>query len=192
VLKLLKRALITLSLGSLFVASAGQAATFNITLDADLASSPDQIIFTVGIEDASDGSPLAINGYTLDFTFDEAYLSFASVTQLAQFGGVAPAMSANCATAGRCTAGNVPSLNSSPLNDLFSVTFDVLDLSPGLGFSTGILDSVFNGITQAVGDPIFDEGSTVIVSYTVVPEPSTFALASLGMVAFAAIRRCQR
>jgi hypothetical protein len=121
---MLKRTLIALSLSSLLVASGAHAITIDLAVDVDLISSPNQVIFTIQLEDASDGSPTAINGYTLDYTFDESFLMSASTNQLVFFGGVelpfAPADA--CFDTGLCSSGNVPNLDSGPVGDLFAVT----------------------------------------------------------------------
>ena len=190
---MLKRTLIALSLGSLLVASGAQAITIDLTLDVDLISSPSQVIFTIGLEDASDSSPTAINGYTLDYSFEGSVLSFASASQLVSFGalGTLPFSPADgCADNARCTAGNVVNFDSGAVGDLFSVTFDILSpIGSQLVFSAGVLDSVFDGVTQPTGDSPFTEGD-MVVNY--VPEPSTFALASMGLIAIAAIRGRRR
>ena len=148
------------------------------------------MILTIGLEDASDGSPTAINGYTLDYTFDSSFLSFASAEQLVSFGALGQmdfASPSDCANNGRCTAGNVPNFDSGPVGALFSVTFDILAPAGAQSiFTAGVLDPVFNGVTQPTGDPVFTNGE-VIVGY--IPEPSTFTLAAMGIVGISAIRR---
>ena len=44
-------------------------------------------MFTLGLENAADSTPLSIRGYTLDYTFDATELAFVRADQLAAFGG---------------------------------------------------------------------------------------------------------
>ncbi len=160
----------------------------DLTLGSSSAGS--QITFEVGLQDTG-GSPVSINGYTLGFEFDVAELQLAGVSQEVSFGGLGVvdfATTPDCAT-GRCSAGNVPGSDSPPVGLLFSVTFDVISvLNDGLvDFRAGILDSLFEGIAAASGEPVF-EIQTGQVSATL-PEPGRFLLLGLAL---ASLLFCQR
>lgn len=176
--------------------AAAHALTINLTLDSDLIASPGQVVYTLGLEDAADGTLESINGYTLGYTFDASELSFVSATQLVSFGalGQLPFTAPNDCSAliGRCTAGNVPNFDSSPVGPLFSLTFDIIaNIDDSLDdFTAGILSSAFEDVTQPTGDAVFDQG-IVVASHTVVPEPSVALLVGSGVLVLAALRRLQ-
>jgi len=151
------------------------ALTVNITLSVDLASSPGQVIYTVSLEDAEDGSPVSISGYTLSVSFDPAELSFAGSEQLVDFGayGQLDFTTPNDCSNGRCMAGNILGVSSEPAGPLFAVTFAIVGaIDDGIeDFEAGILNPVFDDITQPTGDPVFEKG-VAIVSHAFAPEPS--------------------
>ena len=140
--------------------------TIDLYLEVESSPAGDEVRLTVGVENASDQSGVVINGYTLDYDFDDVELSLSSVEQLVGFGGqaAAPFAPPNDCTALRCTAGNTPGQDSGPVGPLFALTFlvtnpvdDMLD-----DFIAGVLDPVFDGITQGTGQPIFVQGDLVV------------------------------
>ena len=161
------------------------ATTINLTLEADLASHPGWVIYTVGLEDASSGLPLSINGYTLDFVFDASELTLLDVEQLVSFGALGQldfASRADCLN-GRCTAGNAPDFDSPPVGPLFSVTFALSVPAGGAqdDFVAGILDPVFDDVTQPTGSPVFDHG-IVEVSHAISPASCRNACLDSGLI----------
>jgi len=165
------------------------AITIDLSLDVDATSSPGQLLLTIGLDTPSGAT--AINGYTLGYDFDPSELAFVGAEQLVSFAGlgVLP-FGPDCATTQRCTAGNVPTFDSGPVGPLLTLTFDVLATADDglVDFTAGVLDPVFEGVTQPTGDPLFIEGS-VVVSHAVVPEPATGLLLLVGLLAGQAMRR---
>lgn len=165
----------------------GASTTIDLTLSVARRLDPDQVTFTVGLASADDGAPLPISGYTLDFSFDDAELAFADAAQLVPFpiGTIGFTPPNNC-TAGRCTAGNILGVASDPVGPLFSITFDVIAVEDdGIDdFTAGILDPVFDDVSQPVGEPVFAKGIE-IVSHTV-PEPSGTHVTAAAIAAVAA------
>ena len=99
----------------------------------------------------------------------------------------------NDCTSGRCTSGNIPGEDALGVGDLFSLTFNVINLNDdGMAdLRAGILTTVFDGITQATGDPVFTNGDVIREAF-VTPEPSTGLLLASGIGGLALSNRRSR
>ena len=174
-----------------FAASDARAVTIDITLAPQEVSTLGEVTFIIGVLDDA-GGLVNINAYTLDYLFDSTELMFVSAMQLADFGGNGPPdpFIINDCTTGRCTAGLTPGVDANGVGDLFSLTFNVIEIiDDGVeDLRVGILDSVFDGISQPIGDPIFDNGE-VIQDAFVTPEPSTGLLMAFGLGGLAMMGR---
>lgn len=168
--------------------------TIDLYLVVDESPPGDEVRVTVGVENASDQTGVIINGYTLGFDFDELELDLTGIEQLAGFGGqpAAPFAPPNDCLTGTCTAGNTPGQDSGPVGPLFALTFLVTDpVDDALDdFIAGVLDPVFDGITQGTGQPIFVPGD-LIVRYAV-PEPAAATLTTAAIAAIGLLRRVRK
>lgn len=172
--------------------AASSASAISIDLTLDMMRDLDTVTFTIGMMDTG-GQDQSINGYTLAWEFDptQIQLQDGGAIQLVSFGsmGVLP-FPEDCELDQRCTAGNIPTYDSDPVGDLFSLIFDIVDLGPSEmpQFLAGILDDRFDGITQPTGQPIFDiRTPTVPVVHG--PEPGASVLLGVALLLGAIVGR---
>lgn len=173
-------------------AATASAVTIDITLAPEQVDTATRVTFVIGVVETGTTSGVDINGFTLDYRFDQDELTFVGAEQLVTFGtlGRLDFSTFGDCTAGRCTAGNVPGFDGADVKELFSLTFDALSLvDDGLpDLEVGILDQRFDDVTQATGRLPFDHGTVVQPAY-VTPEPSTGSLIGIALAALARRRR---
>jgi hypothetical protein len=186
--------------------SSAQAATIGLTLSSDKdplgVSAGESITFTVGMTPVS-----AITGYTLDIRFDDAELDFDTSEQLVPFfnGAFVPPYTLDPATTASSDAGStglatsdsgrasvIQTNDSSPVGDLFSLTFTVLDpVIDGLDdLVVGILDTAADDINPPIGgEPFTIDPAVVSAQIGAVPVPAAVWLFGSGLLGLIGIAR---
>lgn len=202
---ILKLLFLTTMLGTV---NTSHAISIGLTLSSDLdpltLSTGDQITFTVGITEET-----KISGYTLDIRFDSMELAFVSSEQLVPFFEglfIPPYLLDPAITAGDAGSSGLASSesgrvavlttsNSSPVGDLFSLTFDVHGLiNDGLDdLVVGVLDIRADDINPAVGEvPFTFDANVVSVQVSAVPVPAAVWLFGSSLIGLMTARKKQK